>query len=495
MQFFPTRQIFLELGNITITWYAILSLSGFLAAYFLSVHTLKKMGYEKSKMEDFFYYLLPIAYVGARIWYVIFEWQDYIYDPIRIFYIWEGGLAFHGGVIAAVLFSIYYCRQHGIHLLRFADAIFPNVLIGQMIGRWGNFVNQEAFGPIVSKESLNWLPQFVQDGMHIAGNYRMPTFLFEGIGNLIGYFLIRFVFNKYGRKKRGDLMYAYFIWYGMVRFFVEGFRTDSLMIGPLRTAQLVSLASMAIGLLGLMGVYNKIFKNNYWFNEEKPVILFDADGTLIDTIPLINASYRHVVETHDPMRQLSDAEYKTLSGPPLVESMKKLFPNATSEEINQYVEEYREFNREHHDEMVSVLPNVVEMLEYCRANDYSIGVVSNKIESMVRHGLKHCGIDQYFDVVVCAEQMKKPKPDPDGLLEGCRELSRRHDNLIYCGDSAGDVLSAKNMSAFSLAVVFDEERRETIEQAKPCAIITDWKEFIELLKEEREWSDNSTLLL
>ncbi len=494
MSFFPTRQIFLEIGPLSITWYAVLSILGFIVAYYLSRHTLLKMKVDKEKIEDFLFYLLPVAYVGARLWYCAFEWQRYVKDPISILYIWEGGLAFHGGVFAAVIFSIYYCRKNKIHLLRFGDAIFPNVLIGQMIGRWGNFVNQEAFGPVVSSESLNWLPDFIKDGMYIDGAYHMPTFLYEGIGNLIGFILIRFIFNRYGRKKRGDLMYAYFMWEGMIRFFIEGFRTDSLMIGPLKTAQLVSVALILIGLLGLLGVYDRVFKNYYPFKKEKPVILFDVDGTLIDTIPLITASYKHVIERHALQKELSPAEYKNLSGPPLEVTLKELYPEADGATIDQYAREYREYNLAHHDEMVKVLPGVVEMLDYCKENGYAIGAVSNKVESTVKHGLAFCGIDSYFDVVVCKEQMEKAKPDPDGLLKGCALLNKGHDDLIYCGDSPSDVMAAKNMAAFSVGVVFDEERKDAIEKTHPCAIITEWKQFCELLKEEREWSDNSTLL-
>lgn len=495
MNLFPTRQIFLEIGSLTITWYALISITGFLVVYYLSIHTFKKMKYDVEVLENFFYYLLPIAYIGARIWYCLFEWETYASNPISVFYVWEGGLAWHGGVLAGVILAIFYCRKHKMHLLRFGDVILPNALIGQAIGRWGNFVNQEAFGPIVSKESLNWLPNFIQEGMYIQGAYRMPMFLYEGIGNCIGYLLIRFVFNKYGRKKRGDLTYAFCMWSGMVRFFIESFRTDSLMIGPFKTAQIISVLFMIIGFLGIIGVYNKIFKNFAPFKEEKPVLLFDADGTLIDTIPLIVDSYRYVVEKHDPSRKMSEQDYKNLIGPPLFETMELLFPNASKNTIDQYVIEYKEYNESRHDQVVKALPGVVEMLDYCKANGYVLGIVSNKVEKLVRKGLAISGIDSYFDVVIAKEQMEKVKPDADGLLKGCKCLNRTHDNLIYCGDAATDVLAAKNMSAYSVAIVFDEERRRAIEKTNPCAVITDWNQFKELLEEEREWSDNSTLLL
>ena len=252
MEIFPSRTIFLQVGPLQITWYAILSISGFIIAYYLSRQTLKKMKYDLNKFEDYLFYLLPIAYVGARIWYCIFEWHRYVNNPISVFYIWEGGLAWHGGVIAGFIFSAFFCIKNKMNILRFGDAVLPNLLIGQAIGRWGNFINQEAYGPVVSQESLSWLPKFIQDGMFIKGNYHMPMFLYEGIGNVIGWVLIRFVYNKFGRKKRGDLMYAYFMWSGLVRFYIESFRTDSLMVGPFKTAQLVSLTLMFIGLLGIL---------------------------------------------------------------------------------------------------------------------------------------------------------------------------------------------------------------------------------------------------
>ena len=493
MHLFPNRYIFLEFGSLSITWYALFSITGFIVAYYLSVPTFKKIKYDLEKFENYFYYLLPTAYIGARIWYVIFEWHRYASNPISAFYIWEGGLAWHGGVIAGVLLAFVYCKKHKMNMLRFGDAILPNALVGQAIGRWGNFINQEAYGPIVSKESISWLPEFIQEGMFIHGNYHMPTFLYECIGNLIGFVLIRFVYAKYGRKKRGDLVYAFCMWSGLVRYVIESFRTDSLMIGPFKTAQLISLLLIVIGLLGMIGVYDKFFKNVYPFKKEKPVLLFDADGTLIDTIPLITASFRHVVEKHDPTRNMSEQDYKDIVGPPLFETIQMLFPNESEETIHQYVEDYREYNLAKHDEIVKALPNVVEMLEYCKQQGYDMGVVSNKTESLVIKGLKISGIDSYFKVILGKDQMDKVKPDPDGILKACEQLNRTHDDLIYFGDTAGDILAAKNMAAYSVAVVFDEDYRERVESAKPCTILTDWNQLKDLLEEEREWSDYSML--
>ena len=130
MEFFPDAKTLLSIGSLHVTWYAVLFLGGAFLAYGLSLRQLKKWGYKEELIENFFLMMFPIAIIGARLYYVIFEWNNiYIYDPIRIFYIWEGGLAIHGGIIAGVLFGIYYFRKHRCDGLRIADAIFPNVLL------------------------------------------------------------------------------------------------------------------------------------------------------------------------------------------------------------------------------------------------------------------------------------------------------------------------------------------------------------------------------
>ena len=204
MQLFPDPKILLSIGDVHITWYAVLILTGALIAYALSLRTLKKWGYDSEILENFFVPMLLIAIVGARLYYVIFEWEQYAADPIRIFRIWEGGLAIHGGLIAGVAFGLWYFHRMKVDGLRVMDAIFPNILIAQALGRWGNFMNQEAFGRVVSESYYNGWPSFIKDQMYIGGQYREPTFLYESLANLLGFALITFVYRKHGRRKRGD---------------------------------------------------------------------------------------------------------------------------------------------------------------------------------------------------------------------------------------------------------------------------------------------------
>lgn len=488
MQFFPNMKDVVVFGNIRITWYAVLILTGAMLAYWLSIRTLKKWGYKKDIFEDFFFYMLPIGIIGARLYYVIFEWQaqQYALDPIRIFYIWEGGLAIHGGLIAAIGFGLWYFSKRCVDGMRIMDAIFPNILLAQAIGRWGNFMNQEAYGGIVSADYYTNFPAFIRDRMFIHGECRQPTFLFESVGNLLGFILITTLYNKYGRKKRGDLAFAYLSWYGLVRFIVEGMRTDSLMLGNLRVAQIVSLVSVGIGILGILGVWDRLFKNIWPFKRKKPVILFDLDGTLVDTEDLIFASFVHTFKKYKPEYTLSEAELKSFLGPTLRQTFERYFDSSQCDEMIAY---YRDYNHKHHDELIKEYPGAKETLAWLKDNGYDVGVVSNKVEKTVRMGLKTFGLESYVQVVVGAEGVDQPKPSPEGLLIACEKMYHGHDDIIYIGDSPSDIKTCKNMGAFSIAAAFDKSRASALEKEKPCAIIHRLSEVIDIVKEDREWSD------
>lgn len=487
MSFFPDMQTVLTIGSLRVTWYAIIILTGAFIGYYLSIRQLKKWGYQEDVFLDFFITMLPISIIGARIYYVIFEWgNQYAADPIRIFYVWEGGLAIHGGLIAGVLYGVWYFKRHAIDGLRVADAVFPNVMLAQAIGRWGNFMNHEAYGGIVADSFYEHWPSFIKDNMYINGHYRQPTFLFESIGNLIGFALISFVYKKYGRKKRGDMAWAYLTWYGMVRVFVEGLRSDALMLGPLRIAQVVSILGIIMGICGILGVWDKLFHNFWPFRKEKPVIVFDLDGTLVDTKELIFESFRHTFAKYLPDHKLTKEELQSFLGPTLKESFARYFKEESIDEIIAY---YRAFNHEHHDDYVREIPHVKETLAYLKHEGYDMAVMSNKLKSVVEMGLRSARIDEYFPVVLGCEDVDKPKPDPSGILKAASLLPRSHDDLIYVGDSKTDIEAAKNMGAFSVAFVLEENRAKEMQNAKPCVIIHDMQELKALLKEDHEWSD------
>lgn len=240
------------IGNIDIYWYSLCILLAFLVGFFLVKFEAKKhFKIKEDWLYDYLFFLIPIVIIGARLYYVIFEWGAYQDNLLEIINIRNGGLAIHGGVIAGLIYTIFYTRKHKINTFRFMDLIVPSLVLGQAIGRWGNFFNGEAYGPVTTLEFLHklHLPQFIIDGMNIYGLYRQPTFLYESL-TCFGCFIILFLLRRYYKNlKVGLLCGIYFIIYGIERFFVEGLRTDSLMLGNFKVAQLVSILMIIIGII------------------------------------------------------------------------------------------------------------------------------------------------------------------------------------------------------------------------------------------------------
>lgn len=475
MKFLPDIKTLVSFGSLSITWYAVFILSGAVIAYYFIEKKFIKMGYEKKIIEDFAFYLLPIALIGARLWYVLFEWHQYASNPIRVLFVNEGGLAIHGGLIAGIVFGIFYFRKHKIHILRMADLIFPFVMLAQAIGRWGNFMNQEAYGGVVLESYYQFFPKFIKEMMYIDGAYRQPTFLFESIGNLIGFGLIYFGLRKFGRKKYGDLFFGYLAYYGVIRFFIEGLRTDSLMIMGLRTAQLISLLFVIIGVVGLLVK-----------DKSKPIIGFDLDGTLLNSEPLIMSSFKYTFNTLNPSLEISEKEYRSFLGFTLDTTFKKY----VNEDYLKYIDTYREYNLKHHDEMVKLYDGAKELLEKLKSEGYTIAVISSKKKDLVIRALQLFDIEQYCDIIVGYEDVVEHKPSKAPLKTACNLLNKGHDQFVYIGDSVQDIRSCANLGGFSIAVLFDEIRKQDLLDAKADAYVNHLSDIYEILKEERVWQNS-----
>ena len=244
------EKVALDLGPIQIYWYSIFIFIGMLVACFLIYKEAKKRGIEEDFLVNLTFNTIIIGIIGARLYYVLFNFSYYLDNPVEIFQIWNGGLAIHGGIIAGLLFIIYYCKKHEVNLWKMLDIIVVGLIIAQAIGRWGNFFNSEAYGPITTAAHLKSLgiPQFIIEGMYILGEYRQPTFFYESVWCLFG-FLAMLIIRQYKYLKIGQLTSFYLIWYGIIRFIIEAMRTDSLMLGPLKMAQLVSLVFIVSGII------------------------------------------------------------------------------------------------------------------------------------------------------------------------------------------------------------------------------------------------------
>ena len=239
-----------ELFGLQIYWYAIIIVSGIALALWMSNREAVRVGLKEDDMTNFILWALPIAIIGARLYYILFDLEPYLADPIQIFNTRSGGLAIYGGLIAAVIVLIVYTRHNFIDPWLFLDVVAPGVMLGQAMGRWGNFTNHEAYGGETTRQFLEslHLPQFIINNMYIDGAFRQPTFFYESMWSLLGLILILIIRKKVA-VKRGELFLGYVTWYSFGRFFVEGMRTDSLyFFGGLRVSQVLSLVLFVGGI-------------------------------------------------------------------------------------------------------------------------------------------------------------------------------------------------------------------------------------------------------
>lgn len=271
MSLLALNPIAFNLGGLEIHWYGIIIAMGALVGVIMAMSEAKKRGIDPDNILDLVLWGVPIGLIGARLYYVVFELPFYLANPGEIIKIWHGGIAIYGGLIAAAIVLYVLCKKRGISVWLMLDIAAPSVLLGQIVGRWGNFMNQEAFG---AKTSLSFLqsihlPHFVIEQMYINGAYRQPTFLYESFFNLIGLIIILAIRHRKQLLKQGEVFLSYLIWYPAVRFFVEGMRTDSLYIVPgIRVSQVLSVVLFVAAISILIYRRRNVFKLP-WYVEAK----------------------------------------------------------------------------------------------------------------------------------------------------------------------------------------------------------------------------------
>ena len=224
----------LSLGPLTIHYYGAIIALGLILAAMYCCRRSKEFGLKEDDILDGFLWITPFAIVCARIYYCIFSWEEYAADPISVLYIWNGGIAIYGSVIGAIIGMAVFSKIKKIRLTPVLDLVLMAFLIGQFIGRWGNFMNREAFG--AATDSFFRMGLFnTQTG---AWEYYHPTFLYESVWNFCGFLLLHFLSKK--RRYDGQMALGYAAWYGLGRCMVEGLRVDSLWWGPFRVSQLLA---------------------------------------------------------------------------------------------------------------------------------------------------------------------------------------------------------------------------------------------------------------
>ena len=240
--------ILITVGGFEIRWYAIFILIGVLLALYLITKESKRFNVKADFMFNMCFWGIIFGFIGARLYYVIFNWDYYSQNLFEIIEIWKGGLAIHGGIIGGLITIFIYTSKYGARTIRYLDFIVPGVAIAQAIGRWGNFFNSEAHGAATTLEHLKNLhiPNFIINGMKIEDVYYTPTFLYESLACLL-LFIILIIFRRGAYRKVGSVTALYLIGYGIIRFLIEISRTDALMLAGFKMAQIVSIIMIIIG--------------------------------------------------------------------------------------------------------------------------------------------------------------------------------------------------------------------------------------------------------
>ncbi|HDP3060554.1 TPA: prolipoprotein diacylglyceryl transferase [Staphylococcus aureus] len=235
-------------GPLSVRWYGIIIAVGILLGYFVAQRALVKAGLHKDTLVDIIFYSALFGFIAARIYFVIFQWPYYAENPGEIIKIWHGGIAIHGGLIGGFIAGVIVCKVKNLNPFQVGDIVAPSIILAQGIGRWGNFMNHEAHGGPVSRAFLEQLhlPNFIIENMYINGQYYHPTFLYESIWDVAGFIIL---VNIRKHLKLGETFFLYLTWYSFGRFFIEGLRTDSLMLtSNIRVAQLVSILLILISI-------------------------------------------------------------------------------------------------------------------------------------------------------------------------------------------------------------------------------------------------------
>ena len=249
----PIDPVAIAFGPLQVHWYGVIIGLAIILALYIAVRETEKRGLDKDVFMDLMLWAIPIAILSARLYYVIFEWNYYSQNPGEIIAIWNGGLAIHGALIGGVITAIVFTKKRQVSFWQLVDIAAPSIILGQAIGRWGNFINQEAHGGEVTRAFLEnlQLPEFIINQMYINGAYYHPTFLYESIWNFVGFILL--ILLRKVNLRRGEMFLSYVIWYSVGRFIIEGMRTDSLMLTEsLRMAQTISAVLIIAAVVVLL---------------------------------------------------------------------------------------------------------------------------------------------------------------------------------------------------------------------------------------------------
>lgn len=447
MRFFPDSGTLLTIGSFALRWYAVTLIVGIIAAYLLISKGMKAHGYDVDTVDEMLVLCMIGGIVGGRLFWVFENLAEYMKYIPYIFAVSDGGFDVLGVIAGISVALFFYCTRRHMSTLRTTDVIMPAFMLFTVIARIGR--------------------SFSEPSIWLANGLDM-------IGFLLLYFFIR---PYHEGRRRGDVAAVGFMWIALSRMISMVFRWDPNAAGALIPAAVIE----AFGIILYILVHKR--------KPTKPIILFDLDGTIMDTHSMVIKCFNYLYMKYNDPRNFTPDKRNLVFTVPLNEAMAQLFPD---EDTEQLCDEYRKYQSSFSwSDSVSLFPNVKSTLDNLWQNGYLLGIVSTRMTSSCESWLRQLDLSHCFGTILGRDLYSDPKPLPGGILYAGKKLKRGHDSCVYVGDGLNDIRAAKAAGVYSVAFLSDPAKREAIEQLEPNRIITDMSELAELMTENHEWADEN----
>ena len=447
MRFFPDSSTLLVIGSFSLRWYAVTLIAGIVAAYQLMSKGMKAHGYDVDTVDEILVLCMIGGVIGGRVFWVLENLSDYMKYIPYIFAISDGGFDILGASIGISAMLVYYCVRRHMSTLRTMDVIMPAIFLFAVIARFGRSFSD------------------------------LSIWLANGI-DLIGFLLLYFFIRPYHEgRRRGDVAAIGFMWLALSRMICKVFGWDP-------TARGVLIPAAAVELFGIL-LYAAVHKRK----PTKPIVLFDLDGTIMDTRSMVIQCFKYLFMKYNDPRNFTKEKRNLVFRVPLREAMTTLFPD---QDPDMLVDEYKKYqNSFSWSDSVSLFPNVKTTLDELWQNGYLLGIVSTRLTSSCESWLRQLDLSHCFGTILGRDLYEDPKPEPGGILYAGKKLKRGHDSCVYVGDGLNDIRAAKAAGVYSVAFVSDPSKKEALEELQPNKVITDMKELVDLLMENHEWADEN----
>lgn len=444
MKFFPDSMTLLSVGSFTLPFYAVGVLVGVSLAVWIAYHEAMKKGIRR----EFNLEIVVVAVLGAilvsRFFWVIENLDEYLKYLPYVFALNDGGFSIVGGLFGVSIFTGLYAKERRLSSLQVLDFIAPLYAGTTVIIRIARAVERSSV----------WFAIFL---------------------DIVGIFTIWYLFRPYRHGfKRGQSFALTFIWLGLSTLASTVFKWDP----NLKSQFLLEVIAEGIGLALLYWIYQR--------RPERPLLLFDLDGTIMDSRRMVLYCYAYLFKKYSSLKNFTMEKQEEVFGASLKEEIERFFPN---QDANALVQEYRQYQRSFSwSKEVSLFPETQETLEYLWEQGYTIGLVSSRLTESCESWLKQLHLDHCFSVVVGRDQVKNPKPSPEGIYFACQRLKASHSNAVYIGDNVTDIQAAKKAGVFAIGFNTEQRKLAQLKKEKPNVIIHQLDELKEVLKADHAWT-------